>query len=466
MRNYHSDLTREFAAAGFGDVRLTRRLQKVANAATKRPAAGIPEMMGNEAALEGTYRFLNNERVGLEAILLPHIKMTVKRCSEHPAVLVVHDTTKFQFNGEVPREGLGKLPGGGQVFFGHFSLAVRPGEARDVLGVVALRTVFRTKKRGKKTPKQMRQDKDRESLRWIQCAEESGELLRAHTRCIHVMDREADSYEIFCALSKSDDGFVVRLQNSRSVVTDDGQKLTIREITPVCETKAQRTVRLSRRGKRVGSAQAKIHPSREERTAVLNISAARVTFTRGGYWDKSLPETLELNIVDGTEVSPPAGHEPVQWRLCTTEPIDTVEQVLAIVDIYRSRWVIEEYFRSLKTGCAYEKRQLESKEPLLNWLAVLAVVAWRLLRLRSLARQDPKRPAREVLTMVQLLLLREIRRTPLSDEPTVHDAFIAIAKLGGFLRRNGEPGWQTLGRGFDTLLNLELGWYLAKGKKM
>jgi len=464
MATKHTEITREFEGSDLGDVRLTQRLLQMANAAAKHSAAGIPQMMGDEAALEGSYRFLNNEKVDPEKILLPHMQMTIKRCSVHPTVLIVHDTTKFRFNGEVPREGLGMLPGGGQGFFGHFSLAVRPGEARDVLGVVSLRTVFRLEKRGKKTPKQMRQDENRESLRWIQAAEKSGELLRPYTRCIHVMDREADSYEIFSSLLKTNDGLVVRLQNSRSVVTEQGQKLTIRDITPVCETKAQRSVQLSRRGKRAGSVQAKIHPSREERTAILRISAARVTLARGGYWDKSLPKTLELNVVDVTEASPPIGHEPVQWRLCTTEPIDTVEQVLTIVDIYRSRWVIEEYFKSLKTGCSYEKRQLESKPALLNLLAILAVVAWRLLRLRSLARQDRERPAREVLTAVQLLVLRGISRAPLSEEPTVYEAFIAIAKLGGFLVRNGEPGWQTLGRGFDTLLNLELGWYLAKGK--
>jgi hypothetical protein len=419
-------------------------------------------MMGDEAALEGTYRFLNNAKASFEQILRPHTVMTIKRSSVEPVMLVVHDTSKFQFGGEIKREGLGRLPGGGQGFFAHYSLAVRPGELRDVLGVIAVRTIFRKGKRGKKTPKQMRKDSGRESLRWTQNAQQSEELLGAVTRCIHVMDREADSYENFCALVGMNTSFVIRLQNSRHVLTEDGHKLAIRDITPVCETRAVRTVQLSRRGKRAGSAQAKIHPSRDERCATLNICSTRVTVLRGEYWDKTLPKTLQLNIVDVSEQSAPEGEQAVRWRLITNEPIDTVEQVLAIVDAYRSRWVIEEFFKSIKTGCAYEKRQLESKEPLLNLLAILSVVAWRLLRLRSFARQDPKRPASDVLTSVQLSLLQELRPKAFSRTPTVYEAFIAVAQLGGFLKRNGEPGWLTLGRGFEVLLNMEMGWLLAK----
>lgn len=462
METIGIDLTREFETANLRDLRLTERLVRIGNAAAAHASKGLPEMMGDDAALEGTYRFLNNSKVTFEEILRPHTDMTTKRCSVEPVTLVVHDTTKFGFGGEIKREGLGRLPGGGQGFFAHYSLAVLPGEVRDVLGITSVRTIFRKGKRGKKTPKQMRKDPHRESLRWIQNARESDILLRPHTRRIHVMDREADSYEIFSLLTAMNTGFIIRLQNTRSVLTQDGHKLAIREITPVCETRAVRTVQLSRRGKRAGSIQAKIHPSREERFATLNISSTRVTVLRGDYWDKSLPKTLELNVVDVSEVSAPEGEEPVRWRLITNEPIDTVEQVLAIVDAYRSRWVIEEFFKSIKTGCVYEKRQLESKEPLLNLLAILSVVAWRLLRLRSLARQDPGRPASDVLTSVQLSVLKELRPNSFSKTPTVYEAFIAVAQLGGFLKRNGNPGWLTLGRGFETLLNMEMGWQLAK----
>jgi IS4 transposase len=98
------------------------------------------------------------------------------------------------------------------------------------------------------------------------------------------------------------------------------------------------------------------------------------------------------------EVNAPVGTEPVEWRLMTTEPIDTDEQVLRIVDWYRTRWMIEEYFKALKTGCAFEQGQLASFHTLCVALALLAPMAWRLLLLRYLARELPTTAATVVLT--------------------------------------------------------------------
>ena len=41
---------------------------------------------------------------------------------------------------------------------------------------------------------------------------------------------------------------------------------------------------------------------------------------------------------------------------------------------------------------------------------------------------------------------------------------LGIAGLGGHIRNNGEPGWIVLGRGFDDLLLIELGYLLAKDR--
>jgi IS4 transposase len=38
----------------------------------------------------------------------------------------------------------------------------------------------------------------------------------------------------------------------------------------------------------------------------------------------------------------------------TTEAVETAEQVAAVVDAYRARWLIEEFFKALKTGCGFE----------------------------------------------------------------------------------------------------------------
>ena len=136
------------------------------------------------------------------------------------------------------------------------------------------------------------------------------------------------------------------------------------------------------------------------------------------------------------------------------------EQIVAVIDAYRARWVIEEFFKALKTGCALEKRQLESYRALSNALAMFIPVAWRLLVARSLARTAPDAPASVFLSSVQLQLLKhklQLNALPL----TLQQATYAVARLGGHLRRNGPPGWQTLARGFEALLLMQAGWRAA-----
>jgi hypothetical protein len=130
---------------------------------------------------------------------------------------------------------------------------------------------------------------------------------------------------------------------------------------------------------------------------------------------------------------------------------------------YRSRWLIEEFFKALKTGCAYEKRQLESLDTLLVALALLAPIAWQLLVLRHLARTLPDAPATALFTDRQLRVLRAASPgTALSATPTLGHALRTVARLGGHLRQNGEPGWLVLGRGLQKLRWMEVGWAAAE----
>jgi hypothetical protein len=39
---------------------------------------------------------------------------------------------------------------------------------------------------------------------------------------------------------------------------------------------------------------------------------------------------------------------------------------------------------------------------------------------------------------------------------------LAIAAESGHIKNNGDPGWQVLGRGYEKLLHMELGYVIAK----
>jgi transposase-like protein len=115
-------LSAELGGADLGDARLNRRLGLLADRLAERPDASFPKAL-DDAELEAAYRFFGNDSVSPEAILAPHFRQSARRAAERKRVLIVHDTTQFEFPGHSKREGLGRLIRPGQGFFGHFSLA-------------------------------------------------------------------------------------------------------------------------------------------------------------------------------------------------------------------------------------------------------------------------------------------------------------------------------------------------------
>lgn len=460
----------ELESADFGDERLRRRLLTIADAAASAPGASFPQMTGSDGELEGVYRFLSNERVKPEGILLPHLLATLARARDEKDVLVVHDTTLFTFGGTSPREGLGWVHkrGGAQGFFGHFALAVAADGSRRPLGLAGLTTLVREgKPLGRRVSGKKRNERgDKESDRWIEVA------IAVHERlpgAVHVMDREGDSFDLYESMSGAGISYVIRAREGRTrIAVENGERIPVAELAAQQPVMLRRTVALSRRTRRSAvSRLSTFHAPREEREANLEVRAVSVSLPRPtsqSRWIK--PRQIAVNVVSVSERGQPKDVEPVSWMLITNLPIATQRDVERIVDAYRARWIIEEFFKALKTGCAFEKRQLESFHALMNALALFCVVAWRLLLLRSTARDSPDAPAESALTPRQVRLLKAIaelrdprlHRVVLPAVPRAADVLQAVAGLGGHLKKNGFPGWQTLSRGYDALLLLELGW--------
>ena len=161
------------------------------------------------------------------------------------------------------------------------------------------------------------------------------------------------------------------------------------------------------------------------------------------------------------EIDPPEGQEPIEWKLVTTEAVSNREQILKVVDSYRARWRIEEYFRALKTGCKYETRQLESFDTLQKALAILIPVAWRILLLRHLGRMEPNATAEIFFNKTQLKVLRFMYHKELPAQLTIEQAMLALASTAGHHKSNGDPGCQILWRGYTELLKFEKVWQKA-----
>jgi hypothetical protein len=293
------------------------------------------------------------------------------------------------------------------------------------------------------------QDPDSESGRWLQAFEAVERRAAGRFGCIHVADREGDMFMLMSGATEIEARFVIRATYDRRIV-EDGEAARLHEPLLRLKPCLSRQIQVTKRDKSLTPAETQKRPVRNAREATVAMAATTVTLVRPS--ERGLGAELDVNIVRVWEPAPPPGQPAVEWMLYTSESVDTPEEIERVVDIYRARWTIEEYFKALKSGCAVEKRQLETFDTLSNAVAIFAPIAWRMLLTRSVARAHPAQPAVNVLSATQIPILELKLKRRIA---TAKDAFLAVARLGGHLSQNGAPGWQTLGRGFEELLTAE-----------
>jgi hypothetical protein len=465
----------------FGDLRLTRRAGKVTAAWVEGGATSFPNMLG-PAGVEGLYRLVNNDRFEFtEAVAGLSARTTERAAATSGLIVVPHDTTDFSVPLHDPndvREHFAIKTSRTQGFELHVSMALSFDQQNTPLGVLDCRPFVHHKhleegERGDKARSywyQMDGLYPNEQQRWqdsiAYCADELGDKA---ADAIHVMDREADSFELLVWMQARGHRFVQRANLGRRFVGPD--YVAISEALNGTPVLAKATVTLGARTPARSSKEKKAHPDRKARHAELSIRAGQVEVMAPRSNDASrrlsgsedhLPASQKLWLVDVREEHPPGGEAPVRWLLLTNEPAHDAATALLVVDLYRSRWGIEVYFRVLKTGLGLEQRQAESADAMLRVVALALPVATEVLRLRHMADIAPKALWSRALTATQFEVLR--RKSPnakLTEQSTVEQVVMAIATLGGFLKSNKVPGWQTIYQGWAKLEAIVEGYELA-----
>jgi hypothetical protein len=457
----------EFAGADLGDRRREERLEAIVGLLDTEPAKSFPRAMGSDATLEAFYRFINNDGFGPEDILAPHIAATMRRARAVGTVVAIHDTTHVEYGAK--REDLGPTTGKNHFGFLAHAVLLLAVDAELPLGVGHLETIMRTgtkwprrKKHGQRA-RVLRHDKGRESLRWTRGVDAIEQAKGTQFEVIHVTDAEGDFFELFALLHARHARFVIRAGQLDRAVLQDGESQGLREVIEAIRPAVWRDVELGERkyGRRSNANTRRRHPPRAAHCARLAIGAGRVVLKKTRY-SGHYAAPFELNVVRVWEPEPPVGQPAVEWVLMTTEDISSHAALQRVVDIYRKRWTIEEFFKALKSGCSLEKRQVESYAALCKVLALFVPIAYRLLLLRGLERAHAQMPATQAFSQTDLLLMVNApSNRKLPPPKTVTDAMIHLARLGGHIRNNGRPGWQTLAWGYEKLLTMRLGWELA-----
>lgn len=466
----------ELSGAALGDARRTQRAVATLEAISRDPDASFPAAL-SPAQLEAHYRFTNNHNIEYAALFNAHAEEAFKRaCGKD--VLVLHDTTTFTFKDGKNRADLGwvrkrskktdpknkKLKTNNEAygFFGHFSMLVRDDDTFEPLGIVNMSPINRTNepRKQKLNGSDYAKKATHEGTRWLESIE-AVESKAPEMNMIHVADREGDKIPLMAYELHNQQRFVIRASYNRKIISEDAALL--KEALALSKSREiYRSVPVSKRKKSVFSNANKRHPPRSKHIAKLKIRGTSVELQPPLYFKKELSIPMHINVVHVLEVNPLKDEKPVEWILYTTEPIGTAEELERVVDIYNKRWLIEEFFKALKTGCQYEKRQAESYHALLVTLALLVPMAWKLLQIRSLSREEQTRPVSEILSAQQTSLLQALTpKRRLALKCTAREALFAIAELGGHIKNNGDPGWLVLGRGLQKLLDAEVGWRAA-----
>lgn len=439
-------IDREFATLALGDKRRNDRVKLVMTQFAQQPAASIPSACGDASELKAAYRLFDNDEISAQALLEPHIEATVKRMQQHPVVLALQDTTTLNYSKHFCTEGLGPIVNQpkSRGYFLHTTFAVSASGV--ALGCLAANTYNRSaKKFGSRSSSQVRNNEpitDKESRRWIDSLKacEAVAAQCPHTRIVNIGDREADIYELFAhALENKQVDLLIRVQHNRNVA---GEAKRLWQHLESRATAGTLCVQTPRSG------------GQPARMATLSVRFCAVKVSAPCLKEDKPP--LALWAVEARELHPPQGQKAILWRLLTTMPVEEVAKAIECVGWYAKRWKIEVLHKVLKSGCNVEGRQLQTRRRLDRALMLALVVAWRVMHLTQISREQPQQPANLHLSEMEVKVLCCRFKSASQPVPTMEQTVHWIARMGGFLGRksDGNPGPITLWRGLQRMRDL------------
>jgi hypothetical protein len=431
----------QWSRAALGDARRNGRAVRLGAALAACPAASLPQQTGSWGELKSAYRLLNEPDVTHAALSEPHWQATCQQVAQAGTVLFVQDASELDFTAHRQTRNLGWIGNtGGRGFLLHSCLAVRPTATPEILGLAAQRVWTRHEvKKGTET-RAARAKRPKESDVWAEVVETIGPA--APDQCwVSVSDRASDIFSLVRRARAQSWHCLWRVGQNRVVLTGSGTEAKLLDWARRLPAQTETVIELRGRA------------DQPPRTVRLQVawSAVALCAPRNG------PERQQEPVSGWCLRCWETGKRKnaLEWVLFTTVPVTDAASALERMEWYRLRWVVEAYHKALKTGCAMEQRQLQSAQGLLALLGFLAIVAVRLLQLRTVARSAPNRPARQVVEPELVETVTRLRGR--SADPMTTDQFWrAVAGLGGFLGRkgDGDPGWQTLWRGWQRLQDL------------
>ena len=449
------------------DRRLDRRGEQIVEAMTQRQSAVVHQFCETTKEQLGAYRFFSNADV-TEADLVGALGQQCAQQVIGRHVLAIHDTSSINFQahaGRLSRQDpcLGPLETASQVgFFLHPILVVAADSAFPV-GYASVHLWNRSWQQPPKTDRTYKQQpfEEKESFRWVDTVRESAPTLATAERVTVIADRESDIFEVLTDLPDARTDLVIRVAQNRCVDEEPGKLFEALAARP-CQHSYALTI--------AGT------PTRQARTATMEVRWSAVTLHRPATTSKTRPATVCLWALETreTSLSVPPGEEPICWRLLTTHALDHVEMVLTVIRWYQLRWLIEELFRVLKRqGLNIEASQLEDGAGLRKNCLMALGAALPILQLTLDRAGAHGAPATVVFTEPELVYQALLGPTLEGQTVKQHNPFVPrtlawsawiMARLGGWkgYRSQSPPGYITMKRGLERFTAMFAGWQLAQ----
>src|SRR3984957_5119501 len=381
---------------------------------------------GRRSQQVGFGRFLANPKVTVDRLIEGWSDQTAAAAAGRH-VLAIQDTSEINFRTTPKRRrGLGEIgKGNGRGVLLHAMLALDAGNG-SCLGLVGGRIWTR---RGRvKIAHQKRRSENKESHRWITTAEQGKAVLTAAAKVTVLADRESDIFAEWAKLPEPDFDLITRSMHDRRLTTGEGLyaaaerfAFTAKRLPPPPGPAEQSKGRPAGRDLRFGK-----------------VELARPRNTR----DRNLPKSVALTLVEVVERDCPTGTEAVHWRLLTTHEVTDGETAWQIVDWYKMRWTIEQFWRLLKLqGLRLEDSQIETAERLIKPTAIAAKAAVTTMQLVQARTAPNSEPATLAFSQSEIAVLDKLNAdvegaTKLQKNPHRYASLTwaswIIAKLGGW----------------------------------
>jgi hypothetical protein len=402
-------------------------------------------------------RLLHNRSVTSTEMSLHAGDLTGRRAAGRH-IVVVQDTSELNLGSRRSRRHYGPVAKGNAAgLLLHASLAVEAG-TQALLGLVSMEVWNRG--RGELAPRRKRATASKESQRWIENTQQAGKVLSGAASVTMVSDRESDFYELFAERPQNVELVIRACQNRRIEAAEEDPGLLFTFIDSRAE-----------QGRFVMTIPAA--PGRRERKAEFAVRFAPVAVRRPLHGaDPTLPETVSLTLVDVREVSEPEdGSSPVHWRLLTTHAVATLSDARRVIGFYRTRWTIEEFFRTLKTaGFDIEEADIGDPQAMINFVAAATVAAVTIKQLVQARDGNTDQLLSDAFDLDDQPLLeavsaklegKTVRQRNPHPRGTLAFAAWVIARLGGWTGYYGKPGPKVMRIGLADFHAIKYGASLA-----